>query len=100
MVGGDDQGVVRLQFSKEFAQEKVGALQGPCVTGGIAAVAVEHIEINQVGEAEEGVWAICQDQEIPLGVGIVFNMEGFGDSAPHKNVVQLAHGDDPDSAFR
>jgi hypothetical protein len=48
VVGGDDQQVIRLQRRQERRQELVESLQAVRIRAYVAAMAPEHVEIDEV----------------------------------------------------
>lgn len=98
VVGGHQQEVLRAKEGEKVSNKAIRFLQGTCVALGVTAVAVEHVEINQVGEAEAGSRAAGNFQNGRDGVTAIFDMERLGYAAASEDVVEFTDGDDRDAS--
>src|SRR3954451_6849241 len=55
VIGGDDQQIVRFQTLAKLRQAAIEFLQRKRITGGIAAMTIDRIEIDEVGKQQPAV---------------------------------------------
>ena len=94
MVGGDHQHVVRPQRGGDGWESAVDLLHRPRVAGGVAAVAVQHVGVDQVHEEQRGPEVAEQLLGLAQAVRVAFGVHRAGDSAAVIDVRDLAHPDD------
>ena len=95
VVGGQDQQIVRAQRGDELGQPGVEGLERRGVAGDVAAVAVDRVEIDEVGEDEvavaghvDGVEGAVEQRHVAAALDLV------GDAVAGEDVGDLADGVD------
>ena len=99
VVGGDDEEVILTQGGDEVGEPAVELGQRGGVALHVVAVAVDHVEVHEVGKADA--------VEIPLGhlgggghaLGIAPRADGLGDALAYEDIGDLAHGDRVQTRF-
>ena len=92
MVGGEPEHVAGLQRRFKCGQPAVKRFERVGVTGDVAAVAVVHVEVDQVGEHQATVTATLQRlQGSPTQCGIAFGLDDLAGATVGKDVADLAN---------
>ena len=99
VIGGDDDEVVLVDPREEAGEPRVELDQRLRVAGDVAAVAVEHVEIDEVREDQPVVGRVPQ----LVDRGHAFGVRGRGrrarDAAAGEDVADLAHAFDREPGF-
>ena len=63
VIGGQDDDIGRLQAAVEIRQARIERLERGCIAGDVAAMAVEHVEIDEIGEHQAAVRSLVNGRE-------------------------------------
>ncbi len=90
VVSGDDDQVGILKRSEKRAEERVEFLKRAGEAFHVFAMAVEHVEIDEIREDEPARLARERFGELGYAVGIIFCGDVIGDATPVVDVVNFA----------
>ena len=93
VVSRDHQDIAGAHFGHEPGQPVVELGSSGSVTGNIAAVAVQHVEVDQVDKGKTLKIAVGQVQRDLQALGVAAGADGLANALAGKNVVDLAHAD-------
>ena len=100
MVGGDDQYIVRRHHVQKLRQSRIEVLERRRIPGHIAAVPVEHVEVDEVREYDRSIRRFLQRVQrcIEQG-GVAARFDFFRNSMMCIYVGDLANADDFTTGF-
>ena len=93
VVGGDHHQIVRPHLLHERRKPAVELRQRGGVAVDVPPVAVEHVEVHQVDEAQAGEVLVGVGQGLGHAVGVALGVDVFRRPLSREDVVDLAHGD-------
>ena len=93
MIRRDHQDVTRAHFCHKAGQPVIELGGGGGVARNVAAVAVEHIKVDEVDEGQTLKIAVRQLQRDLQTLGVAGGADGFADALARKDVVNLADTD-------
>ena len=93
MICRDHQDVLGAHLGHELGQPIVELGGSGSITGYIAAVTVQHVEVDEVDEGQALKVAVGQIQRDLQALSVAAGADGLADALPGKNVVDLAHTD-------
>ena len=95
MVGRDDQEVILAQPREDLRQSHVELLQGAGIAGNVAAMAVERVKIDIIGEEQAAFGQAPHGFERAIDQGVVaWTLDDLAGAAMREDVTDLADGDD------
>ena len=97
VVGGQDHEVAVAQFAFERHQVRVELLECAGVAGDVAAVAVQHVKVDQVDEHEPRLDGFGELDRVLHAVAVAFGVHRLRDAAAGEDVFDLADPDDGDA---
>ena len=91
MVGGDQRKIARAQRGAQFGQARIERFQRGRIARHVAAVAVERVEVDEVGEDERAVRGVpCFRERRVEHRHVVLRQDGARDAAMGEDVGDLA----------
>jgi hypothetical protein len=91
VVGGEEQPVAVAELGHDLGEAGVEALEAAGVAFGVAAVAVDHVEVDQVGEDEGRPVGLAEEADGGVERGLVVaGVVGADQAAPGEDVLDLA----------
>ena len=95
VIGGDDRQIAGLQFRLEFGQPPIELFQRRGVARHVAAVAEQHVEIDEIGEQEIAVLQPLERGQRGVEQGVVAGrLDDFAHPLMGEDIADLADADD------
>ena len=96
MVRRDDGEIARLQFRLQLRQPPIEGLERRGIAGNVAAVAEDHVEVDEVDHRQVAVSEGIDDGQRLVEEGVVVrSLDHLADAMVGKDVGDLADADDP-----
>ena len=91
MVGGDHQAITRPDGSQQARHRVIELLERGGVAGHIPSVAVQRVEVHQIGEDQLGAVGAHRGDGLVDPIGVAHRLSVIAQPVAGKDVVNLAH---------